>query len=39
MGWKRDLNIYKFPVLSFLNSQFLKAKINSQITAVNLDKN
>ena len=38
MGWNHDLNIYNFPVLS-QNSQFLKAKINSQVTAINLDEN
>ena len=39
MGWNHDLNIYNFPVLSFQNSQFLKAEINSQFTVVNLDEN
>ena len=38
MGWNHDLNIYNFPVLS-QNLQFLKAKINSQVTAINLDEN
>ena len=39
MGWKRNLNIYNFSVLSFSNSQFFKAEINSQVIVVNLDRN
>ena len=39
MGWNCDLNIYNFLILSFWNSQFLKAEINSQVTVVNLNEN
>ena len=39
MGWNHDLNIYNFTVLSFLKFSILKAKIKSQVTAVNVDEN
>ena len=39
MGWNRDLNIYNFLVWVFWNSEYLKAEINSQVAAENLDEN
>ena len=39
MDWNRDLNIYNFPVFSFPKFTFLKAEINLQFTAENLDEN